>query len=59
MTRTKSKPYDDRLEIRRGSIRHTYRHVPKGIQMLRLDRELAPILDRWRAAVKANPTAWK
>ena len=51
---------DDRLvEIQRGAIRHVSRAVPKGIQMLRLERELKPILDRWRAAMKRDPETWK
>jgi hypothetical protein len=45
-------------EIRRGTIRHRYSALSKGIQMLRLERELAPILDAWRAAVKQDPKAW-
>ena len=31
----------------------------KGINMLRLDRKLAPILDAWREAKKRNPEDWK
>lgn len=50
---------DDRLETRRGAIRHRHRKMSKGIEMLRLERELAPILERWRVAMKANPDAWK
>jgi hypothetical protein len=46
-------------EIRRGAILHRYSHPPKGIQMLRLEREMKPILDRWREAVKLDPKAWK
>jgi hypothetical protein len=50
---------DGQIETKRGYIRHRHRKMSKGIEMLRLERKLAPILDRWRAAVKANPTAWK
>lgn len=46
-------------ETQRGRIRHRHRKMSKGIEMLRLERELKPILDRWRAAKKANPEAWK
>lgn len=35
------------------------RNPNKGIEMLRLDRELAPILDRWREAVRRNPEEWR
>ena len=47
------------LEIRRGKILHRYSQPSKGIQALRLERELKPILDRWRTAVQQNPEAWK
>lgn len=50
---------DDRLETQCGSIRHRHHRVPKGIQMLRLERELKPILDKWREAMKHDPKAWK
>jgi hypothetical protein len=30
----------------------------KGIDMLRLDRKLAPILDAWREAKQKNPGEW-
>lgn len=46
-------------EIRRGRIIHRHRKLSKGIQMLRLEREMKPILDRWRAAMKQNPREWK
>jgi ABC-type amino acid transport substrate-binding protein len=32
--------------------------VNKALEALRADRKLAPILDAWRAAMKANPTEW-
>ena len=38
-----------------GSIRHVHRRIPKGIQMLRLDRKLKPILDARRAAKEKDP----
>jgi hypothetical protein len=41
-----------------GSIRHVHRRIPKGIQMLRLDRKLKPILDARRAAKEKDPKAW-
>jgi hypothetical protein len=31
----------------------------KGIDMLRLDRKMTPILDRWREAKQQNPQDWK
>jgi hypothetical protein len=46
-------------ETKRGAIRHRHRKMSKGIEMLRLERKLAPILDRWRVAVKLDPKAWK
>jgi hypothetical protein len=46
-------------EIRRGKIIHRHKAPSKGLQMLRLEREIKPILDRWRAAVKQNPKEWK
>ena len=46
-------------EIRRGKIIHRHRKLSKGIQMLRLEREMKPILDCWREAVKQNPKEWK
>jgi hypothetical protein len=49
----------DGREIKRGTIRHRYTAPSKGIQMLRLERELKLILDRWRVAVQQNPKAWK
>jgi hypothetical protein len=49
----------DGREIKRGTIRHRYTVPSKGIQMLRLERELKPILDRWRVAMQQNPKAWK
>ena len=30
----------------------------KGIAMLRSDRKLAHVLDRWREAMRADPEAW-
>jgi hypothetical protein len=47
------------LEIRRGGILHRYSAPSKGVEMLRLERELKPVLDRWRAAIKQDPKAWK
>jgi hypothetical protein len=55
----KMKQEDGPLETRRGTIRHRHRKMSKGIEMLRLERKLEPILDRWRAAVKRDPKAWK
>lgn len=46
-------------EIKRGTILHRYSVPSKGIQMLRLERKLKPILERWRAAVQQDPKAWK
>jgi hypothetical protein len=46
-------------EIRRGAILHRYTAPSKGIQMLRLERELEGMLERWRAAVKRDPEAWR
>lgn len=31
----------------------------KGIEMLRLDRKMAAILDAWREAKKLNPERWR
>lgn len=59
MKRQQETKNDGSLETRRGAIRHRHRKMSKGIEMLRLDRKLKPILDQWRAAVKANPDAWK
>ena len=39
--------------------RLTGKHIPKGVMALRLERQLAPIIERWRAAVKRDPEAWK
>jgi hypothetical protein len=46
-------------EIKSGSIRHVHKPVRKGIEMLRLDRKMAPILDAWREAKTKNPEDWK
>lgn len=54
-----SDDHDGPIETQRGSIRHRHHRVPKGIQMLRLERELKPILDKWREAKKRDPKAWK
>lgn len=54
---SKNQNRDD--EIKRGTILHLYTPPSKGIQMLRLERELAPILDAWRAAVQQDLEAWK
>jgi len=56
---TLSEPKRPAFEIKRGVILHRYKPVPKGIQALRLERKLKPILDQWRAAVKQDPKAWK
>jgi len=31
----------------------------KGIEMLRLDRKMAEVLDAWREAKKLNPERWR
>ena len=59
MKRGRDHGYDGPIETRRGGIRHRHRKMSKGIEMLRLDRKLKPILDSWRVAMKANPDAWK
>ena len=59
MARTQAGMTNRPFEIRRGGIVHRYSAPSKGIEMLRLDRELRPILDRWREAKRQNPKAWK
>lgn len=46
-------------DVKRGAIIHRHSPPSKGIEMLRLERELKDILDRWREAVKRDPKAWK
>jgi ribosomal protein L30/L7E len=46
-------------EVRVGSIIHRVRKVSKGIEMLRLERKLKPVLEEWRKAVRENPDQWK
>lgn len=46
-------------EVKRGGILHRFSPPSKGVEMLRLERELKDILDRWRAAKRENPEASK
>ncbi len=49
----------EKEEIRRGNIRHVSKKPSKGIEMLRLERKLKPIIDKWHEAMKRDPKAWK
>ncbi len=46
-------------EVKRGTIRHVTKKPSLGIEMLRLERKLKPIIDKWHEAMRRDPKAWK